>query len=163
MEIAKQPSLCKPTIHVFFDGTLLQGCEHCESPCLVPFMTCADCACSHYGDCDDENGGGSQGQPFTPRGRPEGPNGRSRVQFARPSSRGVGASRRGGQASKSSSDKEDPKDYMSKAKQLWNYVGKVRPNLTLQNLTRQTCYPAMNNPEPWFRFIQSVSYSTVSS
>lgn len=79
---------------------------------------------SHYGDYDDEHGGGSQGQPFSPRGRPQGPNGRSRVQFARRSSRGVGASRRGPQASKGSNDKEDPKDYMSKAKQLWNYVGK---------------------------------------
>ncbi|DBA96950.1 hypothetical protein WJX77_001292 [Trebouxia sp. C0004] len=79
---------------------------------------------SHYGDYDDENGGGGQGQPFTHRGRPEGSNGRSRVQFARRSSRGVGASKRGGQASKSSNDKEDPRDYISKAKQLWNYVGK---------------------------------------
>ncbi|KAA6429051.1 MAG: hypothetical protein FRX49_01161 [Trebouxia sp. A1-2] len=79
---------------------------------------------SRYGDYDDENGGGSQGQPFTPRGRLQGPSGRSRVQFARRSSRGVGSSRRGAQATKSSNDKEDPKDYMSKAKQLWNYVGK---------------------------------------
>ena len=106
-------------------------------PCLVHlvhYMTCADCAFSHYGDYDDENGGASQGQPFTPRGRPQGPNGRSRVQFARRSSRGVGASRRGSQTSKGTDDKEDPKDYMSKAKQLWNYVGKVRPNLTSTTL-----------------------------
>lgn len=117
-------------MHVRCDETFQQRCEHCEFPCLNLLMTHADCACSRYGDYDDENGGGSQGQPFTPRGRLQGPSGRSRVQFARRSSRGVGSSRRGAQATKSSNDKEDPKDYMSKAKQLWNYVGKVRPSQT---------------------------------
>lgn len=79
--------------------------------------------CSQYGEYDDDDG---SEQPSTPRGRMGG--GKSRVQFARRSSRGVrqaGESRRKAQASKDK-DKGEPQDYMSRAKQLWNVVGKVR-------------------------------------
>lgn len=81
------------------------------------------CACSQYGNYDDDDTA-SQGQASTPRGHTGGSS-RNRVQFARRSTRGVGAPRRGVPASKGK-DKQDPQDYMGKAKQLWNYVGKVR-------------------------------------
>lgn len=55
------------------------------------------------------------------------------MQFARGSRMGLGqggGSRSGASATRGArhgeaQDKEDSQDYMSKAKQLWNYVGKV--------------------------------------
>ena len=89
------------------------------------------CLHSHYGDFDDENGAGSC-QPSASRGH-LGAGGRNRVQFARGSRLGLGqggGSRSGASGTRGTrhgqtEDKENPQDYMSKAKQLWNYVGKV--------------------------------------
>lgn len=85
--------------------------------------------CSRYGDFGDDGGAGSR-QPSASRGR-LGTGGRNRVQFARGSRLGLGQggvsrSATRGTSSGQSQDQENPQDYMSKAKQLWNYVGKVR-------------------------------------
>lgn len=91
---------------------------------------CGCCFYSRFGDFDDKETGSSQ--PSASRGR-LGAGGRNRVQFARGSRMGLGqggGSRSGASATRGArhgeaQDKEDSQDYMSKAKQLWNYVGKV--------------------------------------
>lgn len=85
---------------------------------------------SRYGDYDEDSGAGSR-QPSASKGRLGAGGGRTRVQFARGSRLGLGqggGSRRGA-THRPAGDKQDPQDYMSKAKQLWNYVGKVLPVL----------------------------------
>ncbi|KAL3142179.1 hypothetical protein ABBQ38_002532 [Trebouxia sp. C0009 RCD-2024] len=80
---------------------------------------------SRYGDYDEDSGAGSR-QPSASKGRLGAGGGRTRVQFARGSRLGLGqggGSRRGA-THRPAGDKQDPQDYMSKAKQLWNYVGK---------------------------------------
>ena len=99
--------------------------------------------CSQYGDYDN-NDGADSGRPSTPRGR-LGAGTRNRVQFAR-RSRGLGQG--GGSRTGAGPSKENSQDYMSKAKQLWNYVGKVRPfhSLFVTSLLciYGICYTQMN-------------------
>lgn len=85
------------------------------------------CVCSQYSDVNDDGAG--QKSPYSPLGAlsrlSRGSRGGRNVSFARRSNRGV--SQRQQLQGKEKKSKEKPEDYMSKAKQLWTYVGKVRP------------------------------------
>ena len=84
------------------------------------------CVCSQYSDVNDDGAG--QKSPYSTLGAlsrlSRGSRGGRNVSFARRSNRGVSQRRFQGKETKG---KEKPEDYMSKAKQLWTYVGKVRP------------------------------------